>query len=292
EPLPVRRRGEGAFSYLAVVQDGRGLKERLLRLARQAALEENPRGCHSYRAHRGGAQEEPRNVRLPAGARGAARPRGALRSAQGGPADAESRNPRLRARQEEEDHPPRSPGHAGSGPREEELPCHRPGQALDSGHHLRQDRRGLPPPSLRAGRLLEAYRRLVDGFSPAHRDRGRRPGDGRVEEEAGRRPRPPLGQGHPVHGALLRKASRGGRHRALDGGCRLGTGQRHLRELRRDAEGRARPHSPLPDPRSGEERRLRVPGGVLQPEEAALLARIRQPGGLRGPQDTGGGSGV
>ncbi len=54
---------------------------------------------------------------LPTGARRVARPRGELRSAQGGPADAQSRNPRLHARPEAKDHPSRSPGHAGCGPR-------------------------------------------------------------------------------------------------------------------------------------------------------------------------------
>jgi len=63
-------------------------------------------------------------------------------------------------------------------------------------------------------------------------------------------------------------------HRPLDGPDWIGAGQRHLRELRGHAEGRARPYPSLSDPPSGEERRLRISGGVLQSEKAALLARL------------------
>ena len=157
----------------------------------------------------------------------------------GSPADAESRNPRLHARQEEEDHSPRSPSHAGCGPRGEGLLGHRSGSSVDAGHHVHRDKGGLSTPGLRAGRLLAEDRRLVHGEPPARRARGRCFGDGGVEEEARCGARTPPGQGHPVHGALLRKASRRGRDRPLDEPNRIGAGQRHLRELRGHAEGRA-----------------------------------------------------
>lgn len=65
-----------------------------------------------------------------------------------------------------------------------------------------------------------------------------------------------------------------------------------LRELRGDAEGRARPCLPLPDPRSSEEHPLRVSRSVLQPQAATFLTRLREPGKLRGAWAEGGGGDV
>ena len=72
------------------------------------------------------------------------------------------------------------------------------------------------------------------------------------------------------------------------GGRARGAGQRHLGEFRVHPQTRARP-SPVPSHQGGrKECRLRAPGGVLQPKEAALLARLREPGELLGPHGEGG----
>lgn len=110
---------------------------------------------------------------------------------------------------------------------------------------------------------------------------GGHPGDGCVEE-AGHRARPPFGSQRAVHGPFFRQTLAKCGHRALDGSSWFGPGQRHLRELRRDAEGRAHPSTSLPPSRGGEERHLRVRGGFLQPQTSALFTRIPKPPELRG----------
>jgi hypothetical protein len=128
--IDLRRRH--VFSRFFVVQDARGLQERLLRLEEQTALQEESRGRGPQRADRGDTPQKQRDLWLPAGTRRVARFGSELWSPQSSQADAQSRTSRLLARQEEADHPPRSPGYARPRPREQELPCHRPGQALDS----------------------------------------------------------------------------------------------------------------------------------------------------------------
>jgi len=53
-------------------------------------------------------------------------------------------------------------------------------------------------------------------------------------------------------------------------------GQRHLGEFRRGVKGGASPSPSLHCLGRGQERHLRVPAGVLQPQEAAFLSRFDQ----------------
>ena len=63
------RRGEGQLPGSGFVQDARSVEERLLRLARQAALHEEPPGCCSHGEDPRDPYQEPRDLRLPEGTR-------------------------------------------------------------------------------------------------------------------------------------------------------------------------------------------------------------------------------
>src|SRR4051812_28700769 len=55
---------------------------------------------------------------------------------------------------------------------------------------------------------------------------------------------------------------------------------------------RAHSSSALSHQGGRKKRRLRVPGGLLQPEAVALIVGLQKPGELRRVQDAGGGGGV
>ena len=110
ERFQAHRCGEGQLLGSSAAQDARSLQERLLRLEMQAALQEEPPGLRPHGEDPRGSPQEPRDLRLPAGARRAARPGCAVRSAQGGPANAGRGASGLHARQEAWNHPPRPEG--------------------------------------------------------------------------------------------------------------------------------------------------------------------------------------
>jgi putative transposase len=113
-----------------------------LRLEIQAALQEEPRECRPHGEDPRGSPQEPRDLRLPAGARRAARPGCTVRSAQGGPANAGCGASGLHARQEAWNHPPRHKD------------CSRTGSVTQGGF-------------LYLAFILEAHSRKVVGWSMA-----------------------------------------------------------------------------------------------------------------------------
>ena len=95
------------------------------------------------------------------------------------------------------------------------------------------------------------------GLPPPHRTGSRRPGDGRLETETGRRVvihRTPIAD-RSTRPCVVRQAARRGRHRAVDGPHRPRPGRRHgrrelrLSTLKAELVGRS---PPLPYPRSGQ----------------------------------------
>jgi transposase InsO family protein len=112
EHIQAHRCGEGQPPGDSTMQDARSLQERLLRLARQATLQEEPRGRRPHAQDPRGSPQEQQDLRLPAGAR----PGCAVRSAQGGSANAGRGSSGLHARQEAWNHPPRPKGCSCTGP--------------------------------------------------------------------------------------------------------------------------------------------------------------------------------
>jgi putative transposase len=82
----------------------------------QAALQKERRGRRPHQEDPRGSPQEPRDLRLPAGARRAARHGRAVRSAQGCPANEGRGASGLHARQEAWKHPPRPKGCSRTGP--------------------------------------------------------------------------------------------------------------------------------------------------------------------------------
>src|SRR5215208_4315107 len=82
----------------------------------QAALQKEQRGRRPHQEDPRGSPQEPRDLRLPAGARRAARHGRAVRSAQGCPANEGRGASGLHARQEAWKHPPRPKGCSRTGP--------------------------------------------------------------------------------------------------------------------------------------------------------------------------------
>ena len=113
------------------------------------------------------------------------------------------------------------------------------------------------------------------GLPPPHRTGSRRPGDGRLETETGRRVvihRTPIAD-RSTRPCVVRQAARRGRHRAVDGPHRPRPGRRHgrrelrLSTLKAELVGRS---PPLPYPRSGQG------GDIFEYVEGFYNRRVRR----------------
>ena len=139
--------------------------------------------------------------------------------------------------------------------------------------------------------VLDAWSRRVIGWAMAtHLRTGARPRlseHGRLAAPA-RASDPSLGPRHAIHVDRVRAALQGGPCPTLDGLGRRRVRQRALRELLRDARVRASRPQTLPDAGRGEDGRLRLHRGLLQPAQEALLSRPSLAGQLRTPPCPGG----
>jgi transposase len=142
ERFQAHRRGEGQLLGDSAMQDDAGCSEFPRRAATTpdapgvVALQEEPRGCRPHGEDPRGSPQEPRDLRLPAGARRAAFARDRLRSAQGGSANAGRGASGLHARQEASNHLPRPKGCSRTGLASQGLHCRSAQQGLAGGHHV------------------------------------------------------------------------------------------------------------------------------------------------------------
>ena len=93
------------YPVAMAVQDARGLQERLLRLAQQAALQQEPPGRRPHREdprdlRQEPTEQEPTDLRLPEGTRRVAFARSKVRTQEGSPTNESRRAARLYEGQE------------------------------------------------------------------------------------------------------------------------------------------------------------------------------------------------
>ena len=100
EFLQAHRCGEGQLPGGDAVQDARSVQERLLRIAQQAALQQEPPGRRPHREDPRSPRQEPTDLRLPEVTRRVAFARSKVRTQEGSPTDESRRAARLYEGQE------------------------------------------------------------------------------------------------------------------------------------------------------------------------------------------------